>query len=273
MSVDIRNYAFIDGNYFRLAYIDTMAQFFGPDVISFDFHHLDFAGLRPKLQASKIFFYDSVNEDAPDKDERQAFLDQIGTLDGFHVRRGSFSKSKSPKRAKQKQVDIQLAVDMLTHTHNKNIWHGSLIAGDVDFKPLVDALVNQGLHLHLYYERKSGSKHLIRAADVGQEMTLELLHDWSTDAVKNAHPIPRVHRGHFDEQTQFNSVERRGTWKGMKVEFCSAKSSGKYALVRHANVDSNVRAMVFNDPEMLEKFWELHLGQIQWSDAEAVKPA
>ena len=35
-----------------------------------------------------------------------------------------------------------IAVDMLTHPFDRNMERATLLAGDLDFKPLLDALVN-----------------------------------------------------------------------------------------------------------------------------------
>jgi uncharacterized LabA/DUF88 family protein len=59
----------------------------------------------------------------------------IRSLPGFHVRLGTLSGTG--KRLRQKEVDVQLAVDMLTQAFAKNMNRATLIAGDLDFRPVV----------------------------------------------------------------------------------------------------------------------------------------
>ncbi|MBD2254416.1 NYN domain-containing protein [Nostoc parmelioides] len=47
-------------------------------------------------------------------------------------------------KKEQKEIDIMIAVDMLTHSFQKNMDEATLLAGDLDFKPLIDALVLNG---------------------------------------------------------------------------------------------------------------------------------
>jgi uncharacterized LabA/DUF88 family protein len=124
---DLSNYIFIDGNYLRRAYEDSMRTFFAD--VSLD--HLAFPVMVRELGASKAFYYDVVDMDAPDSEKRREFLDRLNSYDGFHVREGSLGRDKK----KQKQVDIALAVECLTHAFHKNVWHVNLLTGDLDFKP------------------------------------------------------------------------------------------------------------------------------------------
>ena len=65
--------------------------------------------------------------------------DQIQSVPGFHVRLGTVVGSK-PRRLRQKEVDVQLAVDMLIHASRKNMSSATLITGDLDFRPVVRSL-------------------------------------------------------------------------------------------------------------------------------------
>ncbi len=61
-------------------------------------------------------------------------------------------------------VDVMIAVDMLRHTHKGNMARCTLLTSDLDFKPLVDALVQEGMHVTLWHGNKA-SRDLRRAAD------------------------------------------------------------------------------------------------------------
>jgi hypothetical protein len=44
---------------------------------------------------------------------------------------------EKPKNARQKQVDVHLAVDMINHAVRQNLKRASLLTGDLDFKPAI----------------------------------------------------------------------------------------------------------------------------------------
>ena len=74
--MDIHNYAFIDGNYLRRAYEDTMRKCFA-DVSGSNINHL---AIKTSLSASKVFYYDSVDDDKDDAETRKTSLAAISAL-------------------------------------------------------------------------------------------------------------------------------------------------------------------------------------------------
>jgi hypothetical protein len=213
-------------------------------------------------RASKAFFYDSVDDDSPDAEARRERLEQIRSLDGFHVREGTVSRDKK----RQKQVDVQLAVECLTHAFNKNVWHVTLIAGDLDFKPLIDALINLCVHIHVYYEPKSGARRLYRAADVAVPITLPRFWDWSVSGFQQAHPIPRAtsngsHTGEF--------LLRQGTWKERQVNLWEDRTHGEHTIYVAAAAGANSLEIRFGDRDRLEQYFRLIYGSIDWEPKPA----
>ncbi len=95
------------------------------------------------------------------------------------------------KRRRQKEVDILLAVDMLTHGFNGSMGKAVLLAGDLDFRPIVEALVRTGVFVEICYQRNSIAQDLPGAADFGHEIRFRQFYPWNTKAFKEAHPIPR----------------------------------------------------------------------------------
>jgi uncharacterized LabA/DUF88 family protein len=63
----------------------------------------------------------------------------------------------APKKRRQKEVDVLLAADMLTHGYDGNMDKAILIAGDLDFRRVVEALVRRGVFVEVWYEPKSGA--------------------------------------------------------------------------------------------------------------------
>jgi uncharacterized LabA/DUF88 family protein len=104
----------------------------------------------------KVFYYDAVT--GKEHGENQATYEarvqpehdrfaKIQALDRVHIALG---KIVGPNR-RQKGVDVQLAVDMMTHAFRGNITKATLFAGDADFIPLIKALVGEGLHVTLWH--------------------------------------------------------------------------------------------------------------------------
>lgn len=104
----------------------------------------------------KVFIYDAVP--AQDRgeshttykariDSRMDELNQIRALDGFHLQLGDLRG----KRVVQKKVDVQIAVDMLMHTFRRNMHECTLLTGDSDFQPLLEALVREGMTVTLWH--------------------------------------------------------------------------------------------------------------------------
>lgn len=251
------NYLFIDGNYLRRAYEDTMRQLFPePDV---KFNAFNFMGLKGLAQASKAFYYDSVDEDAHDAKERREFLDRLNSIDGFHIREGTLSRDKK----RQKQVDVALAVECLTHAFQKNVWHVTLLAGDLDFKPLVDALVHAGIHVHVMYEVKSGARRLHRAADVALPLTIREFWGLSGDEFLNKHPA--VSEIANDDSHGGSHLMKEGTWNGRPVQLWKRVDDGTYKVFAPRQPTNQPLRVTMFDLERLERYFELAWGPVTWT--------
>jgi uncharacterized LabA/DUF88 family protein len=106
---------------------------------------------------------------------QQDFFDQIDKVEGVHVRQGWLSPGK---KRQQKEVDVLLAVDMLTHSFYKNMTKAVLLSGDRDFKPVVEAVVRLGTYVELTYDPRIGSKELTRSVDSERVIDIATLCDW-----------------------------------------------------------------------------------------------
>jgi uncharacterized LabA/DUF88 family protein len=257
----IQNYLFIDGSYLRRSYEDTMRKFF-TDV---DAANLSLTKIKTSAQASKGFFYDCVDETATDGGSKQkAWLDHIRSLPGFHIRQGTISRHKI-----QKQVDVQLAVDMLTHAFNKNIWHATLIAGDLDFKPLVDALINLGVHLHIYYDPQSASRPLYHAADVSVPMTIQTYWHWSSDAHKKAHPAPTIDDVAYakgDHPLGIHTLDFQGVWNNRPIRLYGIDDRQSWAIHLPQHDEEQSITIRRHDKDALLKYFDLVFGgEITWN--------
>ncbi|MDZ7283974.1 NYN domain-containing protein [Sphingomonas sanguinis] len=117
----------------------------------------------------KAFYYDAVpaREHGEEQhiwleriDPQMAALNAIKSTDGFHAQLGDLRGRK----ARQKKVDVQIAVDMLLHTVRQNMERCTLIAGDIDFQPLLEALVREGMYVTLWHPDHA-AEDLLNSAD------------------------------------------------------------------------------------------------------------
>ncbi|MBI3669723.1 MAG: NYN domain-containing protein [Acidobacteria bacterium] len=159
-------YLFIDGAYVRQRYSERMMEYFREE------GELDFARLFSSAGAFKAFYYDCL-DDCQKRDEstenfdrrveqQTQFFESIQALPGYHVRLGSLSGAA--RKIRQKKVDVLLAVDVLTHAFQKNMTAACLIAGDLDFEPVVASLIHLGVYVRVMYDRKSIAPDLYRGA-------------------------------------------------------------------------------------------------------------
>jgi len=65
----------------------------------------------------------------------------------------------------------------LTHSFRRNMQEATLLTGDLDFKPLIDTLVHEGMFVNLWYPRGETAKELIAAADRSWTLNVQDIHD------------------------------------------------------------------------------------------------
>lgn len=187
-------YLFIDGGHLRALANEMLGRTFSsPNVV------IDFGRIRNTIQCGKVFYYDCLDEQREreevaayaerSKAQREQF-ERIRSLPGYHVIEGTLA------RRRQKEVDVALAVDMLTHAFNKNLAWAHLIAGDLDFRPLVQALVRLGVYVTVWSRRTASAKQLQWAADESRDITIETLFNWAIDEFRNKHQLPTIGAGH-----------------------------------------------------------------------------
>jgi uncharacterized LabA/DUF88 family protein len=171
-------YLFIDGGCLREALKRYANLYTGGKTLQLDYKSFTEAH-------AKVFYYDALpgrlsGESQTDYEKRtapdRAFFDRLGLLDRFHVYEGDVRRSSARRRNEQKKIDILIAVDVLTHTFLRNMDEAVLLTGDLDFKPLIDSLVLQGMKVTLWYPPGSTSSDLISAADFSLPLSITQIH-------------------------------------------------------------------------------------------------
>lgn len=158
VSTSIRSvqYLFVDGGY-----LDEVLESFGRRFLNGATPAPDY--LKFSSEFTKVFYYHSP----PESDEQKylARMDQLSELGGWHVIHGVTRRTPKKKTQQQKEVDVQLAVDLLSHTFRRNMDSVTLLTGDLDFRPAVEAVVRDGMFLTLWSDRRTTASELRQAAD------------------------------------------------------------------------------------------------------------
>ena len=210
-------YIFIDGEYLRRIHDEAMRDFFGVD------GDLDLSELRDQARALRAFFYDSIDDTPREGENAEAcqarlapleeFFARSRALSGVHVRLGTVVGKRSRKKEpRQKEVDILLATDMLTHGFNGSMQKAVLLAGDLDFRPIVEALVRHGVFVEVWYHRSSVAQDLPGAADFGHVIRFRELYSWNSQRFQDAHRVPRDEENVGQPRSEFlkaGSVKER----------------------------------------------------------------
>jgi hypothetical protein len=180
-------YAFIDAQNFLLSQDAAAAAWTGSPV------EPDIRMLGPIRGVNKLFYYDCLDENQTQQERHnhEARLERVQSLDGAHVRTGWLTGRGRNRR--QKGVDVQIAVDMMHHAARGNMSRAVLVSGDADFAPLVDALVEMGIHVTVAADRTSTAAELRRSADAYSPLSFDdYFQTWPT-AVRNKWALPTVH--------------------------------------------------------------------------------
>jgi uncharacterized LabA/DUF88 family protein len=256
------NHLFIDGNYLRRAYEDTMRAV----VPSATDRDIDFAALKTHADATKVYYYDAIGGTADQAADRAAFFKSLHSVPALHVKQGSVSA-----RGNQKQVDVLLAVDCMRHAFHKQAERVTLLTGDLDFKPLVDALVDVGAYVTVMYEPKSGSSELCEAADEHKTLTIDDFWRLSTDSFKSKHafPAPTAYgNSYFD-------LVRSGFCSGKLVWLFKMKTGSTHILSDRSedagprtNPQDYIYGLHSTDLNSLLRYVELTRGAIAWDEAK-----
>ena len=146
--------------------------------------------------AKKNFYYDCLddlrkgNESEEDFQQRlsaqEAIFKQFRRQPSCHVRLGSIQG----ERPRQKEVDVLIAVDMLTQAARGNFQKVILMTGDLDFRPLIESLVGFGIDVTLAAFNRASEK-LIEAADNFEEYSANDIFKWINSSHRENMNLPK----------------------------------------------------------------------------------
>ena len=256
------HYMFIDGEQLRQTLKEVGTFWFGNSI------DIDYRKLQRDCQ--KVFYYDCLpaKRDTTNEaeyqlrvEEKQAFFDGLRSLAGWHVSEG-LARHRKKERQEQKEVDILIAVDMLTHTHRKNMHRLTFLSGDQDFAPLLEAVVRDGMYVELLYPEGHTARDLKYFADVATPIDVDFLLNIATDDFRRTHAFPQVS---WESQTELDNAT--WTWDGMQGnsllckgwrEVCGTMLCFRATLPNSQGHYLSVRG---RDYERAKRYFELQLGR------------
>ena len=175
---------FVDGGYLRQQMNDNLkeAQFLGdPEKSIFEANLQGIFGKScerffPNALADliRIYYYDGVSTDPKHKKIKE-YHEKLKKMNMVHVKTIPLIKSSKEKSGyKQKGIDTQISIDMISKAYENHYDVALLLAGDNDFEPVVNAVKNDaGKNVYGIYFSSSYSEHLKYSFDSVYEINKE----------------------------------------------------------------------------------------------------
>ncbi|URK88001.1 NYN domain-containing protein [Rhizobium sp. RCAM05350] len=247
-------YMFVDAASLYAHTAKISRQFFNGTQFEFDLK-------RMRMPYTRLFYYDAMpvrkvfeNEDEATylsrTEPQRKILDIMKATDGVHVYEGDAHQRKRGQGGlEQKKVDVMIAVDMLTHTFRHNMHQAELLTGDNDFKPLIDALVREGMLTTLWYPPGSTNPELINAADSRRPISLQILWQWMTDASRQEFTIPMQ----INKDPSLEPGDLLVEWTEGGEQFALRKDFDDYLVLKNGD-DLNRLNIRHSNYELLNQF-------------------
>jgi uncharacterized LabA/DUF88 family protein len=256
-------YLFIDGGCLQQLISDVSETYFEGKQIDIDYKLI-------KKGFNKVFYYDALPPEIPkkeqesDKDyenrkneyekkknEKIKFFNYLHSIDGYHVYEGVSRRRR--KVVEQKEVDILIAVDMLTHTFRQNMHQVTFLTSDLDFRPLIEAIVREGMYIDLWYRKGKTNKELIYAADSRRPLTVEDVFDWCTRKFREQHQLPTASSKSGKNIDGLTLIE---TWTPEHGPVSEIYTDGnQFKLIFLSMHNPNIYTTVtYSDRELLKKY-------------------
>jgi len=117
---------------------------------------------------TRIYYYNArvgMKEEPERYKAQSAFFNSVNNIPYTELRLGRLVYNNWPAVPPyEKGTDVQLAVDMITHSFKNNYDVAILVAGDNDFVSAVQAVKDNGKHIEVALFGKEGTSRQLRAA-------------------------------------------------------------------------------------------------------------
>lgn len=252
-------YLFVDGGYLRGVLRGFSTQLYAGESVAID-------PVALTRDFRKTFYYDCLPEQKvgePEETFRTRQLESEQSLaalraaPGVHVITGSTSAGK---RQRQKQVDVAIAVDMLSHAHRRNMSEATLLSGDLDFKPVVDALVRDGMWVTVWCELASASQELILSADARRDLGIRASFDFLDRQLLQKFPRPDEHGRNRQGQPELDAV-RRGYSERLNSDAFLVETAQRWEVVLRSRDESRQEGCIGHpDRGFVERYTTMDRG-------------
>jgi NYN domain len=246
-----------------------------PKIQTMGGHHLtyvQFGGTAPVVEDEvRSFYYDCLDEEQRENEgvveyqerlsQQTARLRALREVHGCHIRLGSL---KGTKTRRQKEVDVLMAVDMMAHAARGNMDTAVLVAGDLDFRPAVEALVQLGISVHVISDEKTTATELMWAASAYSSLSFDNFYDWTNAEQKDKCPTPSWASVSPPGAAQ---PVKQGVMNGRKCSLL--KNHDKYYVFFPAHAFDEThqyRTFSHENLERLELYFKLRGSPIVWSE-------
>jgi hypothetical protein len=141
-------------------------------------------------------------------------------------------------------VDVQLAVDALLMASRGLFSKCTLLTGDLDFKPLVDALVEMGVDVHLLYPNGETTEDLKASADQADPLAITTLRDWISAEARQSLPMvmTRMHGVASSTDPIPLSLEPLVEWRDDRYGDCRVGSSDSAFVLMTTRLSEDSRS-------------------------------
>lgn len=165
---------------------------------------------------TKTFYYDGLplpaDQDKPTSEEAvrlasaMAEHDLLRSLPDWHV----YSGEVRGKKRRQKKVDILIAVHMLSHAFRGNMERATLLAGDLDFEPLLESMVQNGMMVTLWHPTTKVVPDLLHAADRVKALLPEHIREALSASQKAMVKLPA---SRVENSNPYSAASATKTWE------------------------------------------------------------
>jgi uncharacterized LabA/DUF88 family protein len=256
-------YLFIDGGYLDEVLGAHSRDFFGGAELDINYQRIgsDF---------QKVFYYHcpppEPSTPTPETEARkrayEARVRDLTELGGWHVFQG-ITKRHAKRGNTQKEVDVQLAVDLLTHSFRGNMDEATLLTGDQDFRPVVEAVVREGMFLTLWSDPRTTSSELRTTADHRRSLDVWEVNGMLRDSTQACRVPQRSGMAFPNPPVPASAVETACTAHGLRFALFHSNSEGFFAVAQQREANLHF-VYADRDDVFLKTFLAVQYGRLEW---------
>ena len=242
-----KTYLFVDGNYLQQDYKKFAEQWFGTE------GKLDFERIKEEFQADRNFYFDAADDINKFRDLQQSdWVVELGYV-------------SSGRNRRQKEVDILMALRMISYAHKAKMNNVILLAGDGDFRPLAHELVKLDVDVKIVGDKKSINTQLLGEATSKLFIDIDYYYKWTKENIKATKPLEKIKNIELGQhQSPINPIStKKGTFDGDSITLIE-KWENYFALVRSPQISEKFLWLECDNKEDLQTYFTLKFGEINW---------